>query len=423
MTRSDGAAPAETGAAEGTGPRAGRGLTAPILLSVGALAMLGPLSTDVFLPALPTIAEEFATTSERVQFSLTATTVGLAIGQLFSGPLSDAIGRRRPLLVGSAAMTLFSVACAAAPELWLLIAACFLMGLGASTGGTVGRAVVSDVAVGTEITRGFALLGTLMSLGPVIAPVVGVLLMIPWGWRGIFIGLAAVSALIFAALAAFVPESLPPARRVRGGVSAVPRSVSAAARSRAFWCGAISVWAAFAASFSYIAGSSYVLQLGLGFSSAAYAVTFAVNGVGLMAVGLLAARLSRRWNDHALVGFGLVVLSIGAALVAVAGLTGRLSPWLILPGFFCLAAACGLYIGPALSVAVQGLRHIAGTVLALVGAIQFVVAGLVSPISALGGGTDLTAMAALVVGGSAVAWAGWFLLRPRAERLEGAPRR
>lgn len=392
--------------------RSRRGLSAGLLLAVGTLAMLGPLSTDVFLPALPTIAGEFGESAGRAQLALSAVTMGMAVGQLFSGPISDAVGRRRPLLAGSAAMALFAVACALAPQLWLLILGCFLMGCGAATGSTVGRAVISDIAVGRELTRGFALLGTLMAVGPVVAPVAGVLLMALWGWRGIFVGVAIVAALTFIALIVAVPESLPAERRVRGGLSGVPQSVATAARSRAFWCGAVTVWAAFAASFGYIAAASHVLQTGLGFSPAGFAITFAVNGVGLILSGLVTARLSGRWSDHRILGLGLIVLSVGAILVAIAGFGGIRSVWLILPGFFFLAVACGLYIGPALAVAVQELRGVAGTALALVGAIQFVVAGIVAPLVVLGGGGDLVPLAAVIVVGTIVAWAGWLLFRP-----------
>ncbi|GGC84712.1 Bcr/CflA family drug resistance efflux transporter [Tersicoccus solisilvae] len=389
-----------------------RGLSPAPLLAVGTLAMLGPLSTDIFLPALPTIAEEFGTAADRTQFSLSAVTIGMAAGQLLSGPVSDAVGRRRPLLAGSAAMALFALACALSPGVWVLILACFLMGCGAATGATVGRAVISDLAAGRELTRGFTLLGTLMAVGPIAAPVAGVLLMLAWGWRGIFVGVAVAAALTFVGLLAAVPESLPVERRVRGGLRAVPGSIATAARSRTFWCGATTVWAAFAASFAYIAASSHVLQTGLGFTPGAYAITFAVNGMGLLLSGLLTARLSGHWSGHRILGVGLAVLTVGTVLVAAAALGRSRSVWLILLGFFCLATACGPYIGPALAVAVQQLRAVAGTALALVGAVRFVVAGIVAPLAVLGGGRSLAPLATVVVAGTAVAWGGWIVFRP-----------
>ncbi|WP_460772991.1 multidrug effflux MFS transporter [Microbacterium sp. GXF7504] len=401
-----------TGPARATDGGRAAGLTGTTLLGLSGLAMLGPMTTDAFLPALPRIAGEFEVTAGSVQLALSGVTIGLAVGQLFSGPLSDMFGRRRPLLIGSAALTLFAVAAALAPSLPLLIVSCAIIGLGAAAGATVGRAVVTDLETGPALTRGLSLLGSAMAVGPVIAPVFGVVLALLWGWRGIFVGLAVLALVSFVFVATLVPESLPPAHRIRGGLRAVPAAVLAAVRTRAFWCGALVVWFAFASSFAYISASPYVLQEAMGFPVALFAVVFAVNGLGVVAGGLVSARLARRWGPHRILGVGLTVVSLGAASVVVAIVTGTLTPWLVLPGFFLLAAACGLYIGPGLAMAVAELRETAGTTLALVGAVQFAISAAVAPIAVQGAPRDFTALAVTLVAGAVLAWIGWALFRP-----------
>ncbi len=401
-----------THAAPDASSKAGSGLPGAILLGLSGLVMLGPMTTDAVLPALPDIAGEFAVEPGSVQLALSGVTIGLAVGQLFSGPISDMFGRRRPLLIGSAALTLAAVAAAFAPTLPLLVLASVVIGLGAAVGATVGRAVVTDLTAGPALTRGLSLLGSAMSIGPVIGPVFGAVLALLWGWRGLFVGLAILGVVSLGFIAALVPESLPAQRRIRGGLRAVPRAVVRAVRTRAFWCGAIVVWFAFVASFGYIAASSHVLQEAMGFPVLAFAVVFAVNGVGVIIGGLLAARLARTWTPHRILGLGLAVVSVGALLVIAAIVSGTLTPWLVLPGFFLLAASCGLYIGPGLALAVAELRESAGTTLALVGAVQFAIAAAVAPLSVLGAPHDLTSLALVLGAGPVLAWTGWAVFRP-----------
>ena len=401
-----------------------RGLTAPILAVLGLVAILGPLGSDVFLPGLPVMADALGSSAERVQLTLSAFTIGLAVGQLVAGPLSDAIGRRRPMLLGTAAAALGGVGAALAPNLPLLVLACLIMGLGTSFGTGASRAMVSDLADGPDqVTRGFALLNTLSGVGPVIAPLLGVAFMLMWGWRGIFVGYAVICVLAFAAGLRQVPESLEQEARVAGGLRAIPPTVARAFRSKSFLCGAFVAWFGFAASWAYIAGSSYVVQTVLGFDATVYAITFAVNGIGLILAGLVVARLARRLTDRQIIPIGLALLSLGAVLVGVAAASlakgGEASPWLVLPGLFCFAAAIAFYLGPAMGLAVRDLRSTAGTALALMGSIQFIVASIISPITALGGGGSLTPFAILVAAATAVAWLAWAVLRDASEGRSG----
>ena len=406
------------------------GLSVSALAALGIVAILGPLGSDVFLPGLPTMTEAFGVPAEQLQLTLSAFTIGLAAGQLVAGPLSDAVGRRRPLVLGTAAAAAAGVGAALAPNLALLVVACLVMGLGTAFGAGTTRAVVSDLAEGgDQLTRGFALLNTLVAIGPIVAPIAGMALMLVWGWRGIFAGYAVLCLVGLVAVLWRVPESLSREARVTGGFGAIPPTVARAFRSRPFLCGALVVWFGFAASWAYISGSSHIVQTVLGFDATVYAITFAVNGCGLVLAGLVVARLAGRFTDHRIMGMGLGLLSLGALLVGVGAALaggGAPSPWLVLPGLFCFAAAIGFYLGPGMVLAVSELRGTAGTALALVGAVQFVVAAIVSPLAALGSGNSLVPFAITVAAATGAAWLSWALFRDgshRAPALVGAESR
>lgn len=397
-------------------------VAAPVLIALGALTILGPLGTDAYLPALPTMADELGAAPSMIQLCLTGFTLGMALGQLFAGPLSDGAGRRRPLLLGSAATALASAGSAFAPNLIVLVACCAAMGLGASFGLVVSRAVLSDLVDGPALTRSYALLGTLTALGPIIGPIAGVALLYGFGWRGVFVGLAVFAGLCLAAVALLVRESLPVQRRIPHAFRSLPRNTAAAFRSRTYLGGATVIWFAFGGLFAYIAASPFLIQDVLGLSPFAYSVIFGINGAGLVVGGILTARLSARWSERALMALGLGLEGLGAFIVLVCSLTGTLSAWTLLPALFLIASCMGFVFGPGTSYALHGLHHIAGTALAVIGAVQFVGAGLVAPLVELGGDQDPLPFAIVVTVCVGLAWIGWAVFRePRsAEVTEGA---
>lgn len=387
-------------------------LGTPMLIAIGMLSMLGPFSTDAFLPALPTMTTELAAGPGQMQLTLTGVTLGMAFGQLLAGPMSDGVGRRAPLLVGSAAMAAAAVGAAFSPSLPLLVLCCGAMGLGASVGMVVGRAVVSDLTEGAVMTRAYALLGTLIGLGPVLSPICGVAVMALWGWRAIFVMLGALAALGFALIAALVPESLPAARRLARPLRSLPTNAITALRSRAYLRGATVVWFGFIAQFGYIAASAFLIQSVLGLSPLVYAITFGVNGAGLIGAGLVTARLSATWSDQGLMALGLSVQTLGALIVLGTALTGTVTVWTLLPALFLIACSMGLIFGPATSYALQELRHVAGTALAVMGAVQFAGAGIVSPLVEIGGDENPLPFAMIVTAAVGLAWLGWTVFGP-----------
>lgn len=391
-------------------------LAAPMLIALGALTMLGPFGTDAFLPALPVMADALNAHGGRVQLSLTGFTLGMAFGQLIAGPLGDGIGRRGPLLVGSAIMAVGGVGASFSPDLVVLVVCCAVMGLGASFGMVLSRAVLSDLAEGPQLTRSFALLGTLTSLGPILSPIFGVAVMALWGWRAIFVGLGVLAAICLVLVAVLVPETHPAALRVRHPFRSLPRNVATALRSRTYLGGALVLVFGFAAQFSYIAGSPFLLQSILGLSPLWYSIVFGINGVGMILAGLLAARLAGRWSERRILALGLGTQAAGAAVVLATVLAGAVTVFTLLPALLLIGSSMGLVMGPASSYALHGLRHVAGTALAVIGAAQFVGAGIVSPLVEIGGNKNPLPFAIVVSVSVACAWLAWLASRERMPR-------
>lgn len=393
-------------------------LTASTLVALGLLSIMGPLGTDAFLPGLPAIGADLGTSASMVQLALTGFAVGMALGQLVAGPLSDAVGRRWPLLVGAALMTVAAALGAAVPSIALLMIACLAMGLAGSVGLSVSRAVVSDLAVGSELARGYSLIGTMMSLGPILGPVIGVVLLTLGGWRAIFLGLAAFAAICLLAIALWVPESHPPHRRLKGDVRVLGRVAIYAFRSRYFLCAAFVAWASFMAMFAYVGGSPFVVQNVLGYSSMVYALVFAAGGVGLVGCSLLAARLTHRFSERRLMALGLGIQGLGAVLIGLAAIVGP-CPWLLLPGMLLVSAPMVLIAGPSLAFAIRDLRHAAGTAIAVLSAVQWLFASFAPPLVSLAGTDTIVPFAVVIAGAVVAAWLSWWLLKPADEPLWG----
>ncbi len=364
--------------------KVGIGLLA-VLTLVSAIA---PLSIDTYLPALPSVAVEFGSPPAAVQLTLTAFLFGLAIGQLVLGPLSDRVGRRRPLIAGITVCVVASLGCALAPGIELLVAARFLQGAAGAAGVVIARAVVADRAHGTAAARVFAVMASVQGLAPVLAPLAGALLAPVVGWRGIFGVLSAVTAAMAIGAVLLVRESLPPPARRPESVPVLARSLLVVARDRAFLAPALAFSCAFGALFGYIAASPFVVQNLLGLSVGWFSLTFAANAAGLALSSALSAQLVARLGPTRLLTAGLVLLlSCTLALVIVtAALSLRTGPGRVLVLVLLLGAsiAIGQVFGNATSLALAAARHRAGAGSAVLGALQFAVGGLASPLVGLG---------------------------------------
>jgi DHA1 family bicyclomycin/chloramphenicol resistance-like MFS transporter len=365
-------------------------------LVLGGFVAIGPLTIDMYLPALPTITRELETTSSAVQLTLTGTLVGLALGQLVLGPVSDALGRKRPLLAGTALHVLASLLVVIAPNLAVLGALRVLQGVGTAAGAVIAIAIVRDLydgrAAATMLSRLFLVLGA----APVLAPTIGGELLRVTSWRGIFAVLAVYGVLMIVVGARVLPETLPPERRQSSGVRGTLRGYRDLFHDRAYVGLVLVAGLTMAGLFSYVSGSAFVYQGEFGLDEQQFGLLFGAGAAWLIAATQLNPLLLRRWSPQQLLVAGTVAGAVaGAALVLLAATsTGGL--WAVAGSLWAVLFACGLALPNAPALALSRHGEAAGTAAALLGAIQFGVGAVVSPVVGLLG-NDAVAIGAVVV--------------------------
>ncbi len=359
-----------------------------LVLVLGALSAFGPLSLDMYLPAFPALARDLGSTASQVQLTITTCLVGLALGQLVAGPLSDRFGRKRPLLIGVAAYALASLLCAVAPDIWTLTAARVIQGLAGSAGIVIARAVARDLHSGRALARFFALLMLVNGLAPILAPLVGAQVLRVTDWRGVFVVLAVIGFLIWLAVLLVLPETLPVERRHGGGLAHTVATFGSLLRERAFVGYTLSTGFVLGAMFAYIAGSSFVLQDVYGLSAQQFALVFGSNATGLIVASQISAHLVRRIAPRTLMRAGVVVSTTGglAVLACVLGDVGLVG---LLLSLFLVVSSVGLVAPNAAALALADHPRNAGSASALLGMGQYAVGGLVAPLVGLHGEQSL----------------------------------
>lgn len=343
------------------------------ILILGALSAFGPLAIDFYLPAFPAMALAFGTDEKHVQLTLAAYFLGLSIGQLAYGPVADRFGRRIPLLAGVGLFTLASLACAYAPNLEWLIGARFVQALGGCAGMVISRAVVSDKCDAVGSAKVFSQLMLVMGLAPILAPMLGGLLVNLYGWQSIFIMLTLFSALAGLAVALGLPESLP-AHVPRQPLSGALRQYGRLLADRVFLGHALTGGIAIAGMFAYIAGSPFIFIKLYGVPAEHFGWFFGINAGGFILVAQINARLlAKRGPAFLLARTVWIYLLGGLALLAVSSLhPAQLWP-LLLPLFICIASL-GCILPNASACAMNGQGARAGSASAMLGCLQFSVA-------------------------------------------------
>jgi MFS transporter, DHA1 family, multidrug resistance protein len=385
--------------------------TLRLVVVLGCLAAFAPLAVDMYLPAWPAIQRTLDSSASAVQLTLTAFLLGIAAGQLLAGPLSDRLGRRRPLLLGVAGFVAASALCAAAPSIAVLVLLRFVQGLAGGAGIAVGRAVVRDLGSGDDAARNFSLLILINNIGPIIAPVVGGQLLHVTDWRGIFVVLAVVALVLLVVAARVIPETLTQGARTTGGLGAMGAALREVGSDRAFLGYAISSGLAFSAMLAYIAGSSFVLQDIYDVSPQAFGAFFALNGLGLVVVTTINGRLIGRLTPRTLLLTGMVVTSAGAAILAVAVAAGDAPVGAILPAFFLIVASMGLVQPNSTTLAMAPHPHVAGSASALLGVLQSSGGALVAPLVGIAGTGSAVPLAVIIAGLVGGAWLALLLTR------------
>ena len=386
---------------------AARPIPTVMLLTLALLSATAPLSIDMYLPAMPSIGSALQTDDSVVQLTLTTFMIGLAIGQLVIGPVSDALGRRRLLLVGTAVLLGTGVLAALSPTIEVLIVARFIQGFSGGIGVVLARAVISDRTTGITAAKLFSLMMVIGGLAPVVAPLIGGAVLGPLGWRGIFWILAGLAAVTLAAVWATVPETLPAEHRHPAGAATVARSLAGVLRNRVFVGYTLGFGFTFGALFSYISASPFVLQDGMGFSPGVFSLFFALNAVGLTASNFLNTKLIDHVAPRTVLRYALMVLlAIAVAMTVTVSIDSNAkAPLLVL--MFLLTTTIGFVFGNATALAMDAVRDVAGSGSAVLGAFQFTVGAAVSPLVGLGAEASpvpmaISVLAVIVIASTAV---------------------
>lgn len=390
-------------------------------LALALLAILGSLTVDLYIPAFPAMQEDLSVSPTAVQLTLTATTMGFAVGQLAVGPLSDVVGRRRPLIVATLVHVAASVAVATAPTLDLLLAARFVQGVGSAGGAVVAMAMVRDVAQGRALLRLLARLALFSGLAPVVAPLIGAELLRVVDWRGLFVVVAAYGLAVLALAAKALPDTLEPARRLDGDARAHLRVYVQLLGNRRFMGVAVIGGLLVSAVFAFITTSSFLFQERYHLSLHAYGRLFALNAVAFALGSQLASIAARRFSPESILSCALPALSLsGFALVVEGKADTGLAPIAATVTVFMLAAGT---CAPCLQViAMSDQADNAGTAAALLGATNYGMAGLASPVAGAFG-VDSVVPLGLLIGTSMGAGAlilGLLVLPGRMSRDQGA---
>ncbi|MFD3589132.1 multidrug effflux MFS transporter [Streptomyces sp. NPDC058683] len=379
-----------------------------LVLVLGALTATPPLAMDMYLPSLPEVTRSLHAPAATVQLTLTACLAGMALGQLVVGPMSDRWGRRRPLLAGLAVYVAATALCALAPNVETLVAFRLAQGLAGAAGIVIARAVVRDLYDGVAMARFFSTLMLVSGVAPIVAPLIGGQILRVTDWRGVFVVLTVVGAVLAAVVWAKLPETLPAADRHAGGAAAAVRAMRALLADLPFTGYMLAGGFAFAALFAYISASPFVIQEIYGASPQTFSLLFGLNSVGLVIAGQINGKVlvGRVGLDKVLgAGLAVTVLASTALLLMTTGVFGPVGLAPVATALFVLMSAMGFALPNAQSLALLRTRHTAGSASALLGTSSFLVGAVASPLVGIAGERTAVPMAIVQLAGTLVALA------------------
>lgn len=386
-------------------------ITVGLLVTLALLSAVAPFATDLYLPAFPEMVDDLHTSPTTVQLTLTTFLIGLALGQLIFGPLSDRYGRVKPLWIGAAICVGASAVAVFAPTVEVLIAARLAQGLTGAAGMVIGRAIISDLATGRAAARAFSLMMIVGGVAPIIAPLAGGFLVGPLGWRGtLAIILVLIALMLITALIVIRETHTEERRTALRAEKATAGSPLRQLLGRRYIGNVAAFGFAFAVLMAYISASPFVYQTMMGLSAAQYGAVFGVNALGLLLVSALSARLSARTEPHVLAAAGLAVITVAGVVVLALAYSDLAAGWLALP-LFAADAGMGLIFGTTTALALSAAPRAAGSASAVLGAIQFLLAAAVSPLVSLAGEHTAGPLGIVMVCCSVIACAGLALAR------------
>ena len=365
-----------------------------LTIFLGLMTAMAPLATDMYLPALPTVQVDLGISASLAQMTLTMTLVGMALGQIFSGPISDRYGRKWPLAIGMVFFSISTVGCVWAQDILLFLFFRFVSGFAGASGIVIAKAIARDVCQGPELTKFFAMLMMVNGLAPIIAPVLGAQILFFTSWRGVFVVLVAVG--IFQLLATLVyKETLPADKRLKGIKDSFAK-YPLLLQNRYFLGHCLVQCFVFGAFFSYLSGSSFVFQNIFQVSPQTFSLIFGGIGAGLLFAGALPARLAGRVADVKMLHVSLVVSLLGSMLLLLAFLTGA-GMMVVLPVLFLTITPLSVAGAASFSLALSRQGKNAGSASALLGFFSMILGGCMMPLVGVAGENTAIPMCVIMI--------------------------
>lgn len=386
------------------------------------LTVFGPISMDLYLPALPALTEELGAVTSVAQLTVTACLIGLAAGQLIAGPLSDRFGRRGVLLVGIVAYIITSVLCALSPSIEVLILARLVQGLAGGAGIVVATAAGRDVFDGPTLIRFYGRLTVTGGFAAIVGPLLGGMLTAFTDWRGLFVFLAVIGVVILMITLMVFGETLPADQRSRGGFGQTLDDYRTLLRDRIFIGAVLNQGFLYAALFAYLAGSTFVLQDIYGLTPQWYAAAFGLNSAGHMLCGYIAGRTAERWSVPGTLAVGVAVTGLGSIGLLIGGLLTQ-PLWVVIVSLFALSSGVAITAPPATTLALSDYPQMAGTASSLLGMVRFGFGGIAAPFVGVAGALSMLPLGTVTVVSVLLAAAACLLLLHRRDRVSGARQR
>lgn len=353
-------------------------------LILGVFSALGPFTFDMYLPAFPEMTEYFNTSASSIQGSLTASLLGVGLGQIVLGTMSDVYGRRMPLFFSMIAFTLASLACAFAPNILTLVIMRFIQGFAGAAGLVISRAIARDLYSGVELTKFFAMIVLVSSVAPLLAPLSGGLILSFTPWMGVFIFLTGLGVLLTFITFFRLKETLPKEKRVPASLKELAINFASLLRNKAFMGYALTQGFMMSGIFAYVAGTPFIYQKIHGVSPQVFSILFAVNGIALIIGARLVNRLAGKVKELRLLRIGLIFAIISSlALLIVILANGPL--YAIVITLFFLLLSLGIINPIAFTLAIETQGHIAGSASALLGVLPFLLGAASSPLVGIAG--------------------------------------
>ncbi|AEP85516.1 Bcr/CflA family efflux MFS transporter [Bacillus spizizenii] len=384
---------------------------------LGMLAILGPLNIDMYLPSFPEIADDLSASASLVQLSLTACLVGLTIGQLIVGPVSDAQGRRKPLLICIFLFALSSLFCALSPNITTLVAARFLQGFTASAGLVLSRAIVRDVFTGRELSKFFSLLMVITAVAPMVAPMTGgAILLLPFAtWHTIFHVLTIIGFLLVLLIALRLKETLPPEKRIPSSIGTSVKTMGSLLKDRSFMGYALTVGFIHGGSFAYVSGTPFVYQDIYGVSPQVFSILFGINGLAIISGSFIIGRFGGIIHEKSLLRMAVITAMIATAvLLTMTMIHGPLATLVI--SIFIYMITIGMVLTSTFTLAMERQGHRAGSASALLGMLPLLLGSIVSPLVGINETTAIPMGAIMFVTAVIGALAFFGLTKERAEQ-------